>query len=485
LSAIYPLFMSGIFRLLHLVLLILPCALAWSQQVHVSDGVTLRRGDFYEILGRVNNKLLLSIDNGYSLDVYAYDDKLRQVWRKELDLEKRRTQILGMVSDKNHFAVLYQYSRKGASSLKANKYDENGLLLDSVSFFTFPEGNLLPECRMVTSEDQKMALIYYIERPNTLHAMAVNLDSLGMMWYTTAVIDPSSFFQQFRAMLVDNEGMMHLILEKDNRKGQLGNHSLELIQYAEGYSSPLSRHINLQNLLSLRIKFALDNINKRLVCVGLYSDKHPRRAAGVYGFYLDHQTEGQLNLFNLPFDSEIARKVTGSADGLTKGLEDLDIRNLLLRHDGGVVVLLEEFKKAERGISGQQFQFGPMGARFITDYFYEDLIAVSLHPDGRLDWQDVFPKKQYSQDDDGIFSSVYVMRAPDQINLVFNDEIAFENTVSAYRINHRGQMARMSVLSTDYQKLKLIFKEARQTGVRELIVPSERSGKLKLVKIRF
>lgn len=477
--------MSLLIRSLFLLILLLTARDVWCQRVFVSEGVSLRRGDFYEILGRVNNRLLMTVDNGYNLDLYAFDDRLRQLWRKELDLEKRRTQVLGVVSDKSQFTVLYQLSRKGASFLKAHKYDDNGLIQDSVSFFSFPEGNLMPECRMEVSEDHQIALIYYIERPHTLHAMAVHLDSLELIWYTTAVIDPASFFQQFRTMLVDNEGMMHLILEKDNRRGQLGSHSLELIQYAHGYASPLSRHIALQNIMSLRIKFAMDNINRRLVCAGLYSEKTPRRAAGIYGFYLDNETEGAFNLFSLPFDSDIVRKITGSSDGASKGLEDLDIRNILLRHDGGMVLLIEEFKKLERGISGQQFQFGPMGARFITDYFYEDLVVISLNSDGSLDWQDVYPKKQYSQDDDGLYSSIYVMRAPDQINLVFNDEIAFENTVSAYRINHRGQMARMSVLSTDYQKLKLIFREARQTGVRELVVPSERAGKVKLVRIQF
>ncbi len=105
--------------------------------------------------------------------------------------------------------------------------------------------------------------------------------------------------------------------------------------------------------------------------------------------------------------------------------------------------------------------------------------------DASLDWHAVLPKKQSSQDDDGLFSSCFMMTAPDQLRLIFNDEIAYENTVSAYQVDWRGEVVRNSILSTDYQKLKIIFREAVQTGVYELLVPSERSNKLKIVRIEF
>jgi hypothetical protein len=112
-------------------------------------------------------------------------------------------------------------------------------------------------------------------------------------------------------------------------------------------------------------------------------------------------------------------------------------------------------------------------------------MTLSLSPKGKVDWMDIFPKKQYSQDDDGLFSSVFVMTGPDRLQIIYNDEIALENTVSAYRVDYRGMNERVSVLSTNYQKLKLIFKEAVQTDINEIIVPSERAGKVKLVQVLF
>ena len=52
-------------------------------------------------------------------------------------------------------------------------------------------------------------------------------------------------------------------------------------------------------------------------------------------------------------------------------------------------------------------------------------------------------------------------------------------------MNPLGEYKRESVLSTEYQKLKLRFRDALQIGPSSLIVPSERNFALSLVKIDY
>ncbi len=456
-----------------------------AQRVSVSEAITLKKDDYYQILGKIKDLMLFSTDNGYTLELMAFDEKLRMLWKKELELDKRRTQVIGVVPHAAGFTVIYQYSRKGENYLKAHRYSETGILQDSVTLSQFEQSYTPPECRMVLSEDHSKALIYFVEKQERLNVQTINLTSLSKIWTAHVAIDAYTFFRQFRSLIVDNAGKMHLLLEKESKRSKPEDHSLELIQFASGDISPLSRHISLENLASKKVKFVYDNINNQLVGIGLTANKDPGKATGLFCFYLDQLTEGVFELHQMPFDQEIARKMTGNNDAANKGLEDLEIREILLRRDGGIVIVLEEVRRLERNVAGQQFQFGPGGNRYIVDYYYEDLMIVSIGPGGAIDWQEVFPKKQYSQDDDGLYSSTLLMTAPDQIRLVFNDEIAYENTVSAYTINHSGTMERSSILSTDYQKLKLIFREGMQTGVYEVMVPSERGGKIKLVRVEF
>lgn len=458
---------------------------ALGQRVSVSEAIPLRKDDFYQILGRIGDQILLSTDNGYSLDLLRFDDRLRQVGRKELELDKRRGQILGvMPSGPASFVVLYVFSRKGESFLKVHRYDGEGMLQDSATLFAFAPDMEVPDCRMAMSEDRNTAIVYFTEKQTWLSVYALDLRRLALLWDTRVSIDGFSFYRQFRAMMVDDQARMHLVLEKE-RKPREDGAVLELLHFGPGYSDVLSRQVVLQGIQYQRLKFRYDNLNRRLAGVGLTVDKSPDRATGIVCFFIGDAAQGDFELHRFPFREEVARKMTGNPEAALKGLEDLEIRDMLLRTDGGIVVTVEESRRLERNIAGQQFQFGASGVRYIVDYYYEDLLVASFGPDGNPDWLEVLAKKQYSQDDDGLYSSVFLMEAPDQIRLLYNDEIAYENTVSAYRIHHTGKVDRTSVLSTDYQKLKLIFREACQTTADEVLVPSERSGRIRFVRIEF
>jgi hypothetical protein len=77
------------------------------------------------------------------------------------------------------------------------------------------------------------------------------------------------------------------------------------------------------------------------------------------------------------------------------------------------------------------------------------------------------------------------MENPSRLRLIFNDEIRNENTVSEYILQGNGLSKRSSVMSTDYQRLKLRFQEAIQVASNQIIVPSERNSRLNLVKITY
>lgn len=472
-----PLILS--FILLWLVLPVL------AQRVTVSEGISLRKDDYYQILGRYNDRYLVSTDNDYSLELTCLDEKMRVLWTKDLELDKRLTQVIGIIPQAQSFVVLYQYHRKGDHFMKAHRYTTDGLLSDSITLSTYKESFYTPDSRIEISEDKTKALVYQIEKQAWMEILCIDLTSLSQLWEARVSIDAFSFFKEFRTLIVDNAGKMHLVMEKDNRRSRLDDHSLELIEYGPGMISPLTRTVSLRDLLSRQIHFTYDNRHDRLVGVGLEADRDRDRSPGYFYFYVSDQALDSFKLIHQPFSDAVLGRM-GDANSINeKGLEDLEILQVLLREDGGVVILMEESRKYERNISGQNFQFGPGSGRFTVDYYYEDLYITSMGEDASQDWHAVLPKKQYSQDDDGLFSSCYLMTAPDQIRLIFNDEIAYENTVSAYQVDWQGEVVRNSILSTDYQKLKIIFREAVQTGVYELLVPSERSNKLKIVRIEF
>ena len=178
---------------------------------------------------------------------------------------------------------------------------------------------------------------------------------------------------------------------------------------------------------------------------------------------------------------------------VTKGLFDVGIQDIVLRQDGGAVIICEQLKDFERATGStssslnttRAYYSGRENGRYAVDHYYEDLFLFSIHPDGKHHWQEILHKKQFSQDDDAAFSSFFLAKTPQKLRLIYNDEIRNENTVSEYLIEGNGTFDRNSILNTASQDLRLRFRESKQVAANEIIVPSERKSRLKLVRMQF
>jgi hypothetical protein len=169
----------------------------------------------------------------------------------------------------------------------------------------------------------------------------------------------------------------------------------------------------------------------------------------------------------------------------TKGIQHLQVRKLQLRRDGGTVLFCERNHFIERGLSSARSSFWNSVPRRVVDYFFDDIVVITNMPDGKVHWRTILHKKQYSQDDEGIFSSFFLMLGERRIRLLFNDQILNENTCSSYLVNPDGSYSRESILNTEDRKLRLRFRDAMQINAQELVVPSEYNGKLQLVRVEF
>ncbi|MBK9994288.1 MAG: hypothetical protein IPP01_09970 [Saprospiraceae bacterium] len=150
-----------------------------------------------------------------------------------------------------------------------------------------------------------------------------------------------------------------------------------------------------------------------------------------------------------------------------------------------MLVFYESNKELTRKPYFNSVAEGPLNVSRWTDYYYEDILAINFSADQNIAWQKVLHKKQFSQDDDGLFSSFFVLSTSDYLRIIFNDEIKNESTVSEYILLPTGEYLRKSILNTTSQNLYLRIKDAVQINANTLLVPSESNGKMNLVRISF
>ena len=231
-----------------------------------------------------------------------------------------------------------------------------------------------------------------------------------------------------------------------------------------------------------------DEKNKQISMSGFVSDGNENAATGYFGFSVKPESlPEEAEILVNKFASEFISEASGKSNKKSKQLEDYILKDMIIRNDGGVILVAEltrEFIRRSQMATPGQFGTGAPLRGFV-DYYHEDLILIANHPDGKEHWKKILFKKQFSQDDSGIYSSYYIFKNPSRIRIIYNDEIKNNNTVSEYVIDPMGNFERKSVLSTDYQNLKLRFRDAIQTGSNSMIIPSEKTFKINMVKIDY
>lgn len=473
-------------RLLLFLTFIFFTSILFSQKVIVSEDFSLRNDVAYEIIGKLKGQYLLYRDKSTEYQIQAFDENLHQSWEKEIELDKKRPEALGIVPDIDGFSIIYNYKQRSSTFLKIHKYDPAANLQDSLTIKDFGTQLYTPDMELIYSEDRTKALVYYTEQQNKMTALVFDVNDLEILWENEFTFQDINFNRDFSQILVDNQGDLFVVFDKDNIKSKQEEHRFNIHHY-EGKSQRTSFYnIPMKNYLTYDVFFNYDNLNQRLVAGGLYSAKNRGRTEGL--FYLNiapTDIDNHLLVFH-PFEDEFISTVMGKKSKDKKGIFDCDIQEIVLRRDGGILLIGERNKIYERRMTSNSRGYTDRnGNPFIVDYYYDDLFVVSIHPDGKVHWKNVLHKKQYSQDDDAIYSSYFLLKTPKNLRLIFNDEISYENTVSEYVINGSGNLNRNSVLSTEDQELRLRFRDALQTSSNEIIVPSERRNRLKLVKVSY
>lgn len=465
-------------RIGKIFILLLGFISAFSQKVTISEDINLRTDVLYDIMGKIDGKILLYRDKGTDHVIQIYDDNLWEKGTVELNFEKNRIDPVGLVPGEKDFCFFYTYRNKGEQVLAARKFDAAGVLLDTA---TLNVNNALLQFQKyyyTHSNDKNFVTVFNFIRDNSIQVHLFDRSKMKLVWEKTYVFDFSFIRKDFRDIIVTDNGGCFIIFERENLR--LGKPEIYLEAY---YLNPYDGQITKQNFAFgekyiIDYEMTYDNVNSSLIIAGLFGDRLRSRADGY--FFLNNG----LFAFSY-FKPELLAELEKNSKRRIAYLEDYEVVNLTLREDGGIILLTEMQRQLSRRTNIADGRRQAFSLNAYVDYYNEDMVLLSIHPDGREHWHQVLRKKQFSQDDGALYSSFFVFRSPTELRVVFNDEIKQDNTVSEYMVNPIGEFQRNIVMNTEYQKLKLRFPDAIQISTREFIVPSERNSKFNLVKVTY
>lgn len=182
--------------------------------------------------------------------------------------------------------------------------------------------------------------------------------------------------------------------------------------------------INVDNKWIHSARFQMLN-DSTLLAGGFYSGTGKGNIAGSFyvrfnmrsGKLVDHGFE------NLPRSTVI--DITYNDDLLFGGLASFELRKMLPRQDGSMVLV------AEKSYTTTSSYFDPYTGQRLVNYYYhdDDLLLVSMSSNGKMEWTTVIPKNQTNSNGEGNYSSIAVNMFRDEVYIVFNDHPGNVNMV--------------------------------------------------------
>jgi hypothetical protein len=119
-------------------------------------------------------------------------------------------------------------------------------------------------------------------------------------------------------------------------------------------------------------------------------------------------------------EREAERTKKKESKGKDVELFEYDLDDLVIRDDGGVILIGEQFYINVYTTTYTNSN-GTTSSTTTYHYYYNDIVVININPDGVIDWAKKIPKYQESINDGGTYSSYALGFLDDKLFFLFND----------------------------------------------------------------
>ncbi len=459
----------------------------YAQKITVSDEISVRNNFAYDIFPNLGDRIVFYHDKGMEHNFEVFDQNLRFLQSVDVSFEKKGVFPIGVIgaNDKIHF--YYSYKDTGYVHIKVRTFDSNMRNIDTTTLSIRQRKSFDSKPKFYFSEDKSKVLLLGFEGASANLMMIDNMTK-DVIYDDVITIAGYDIKDDFHKLTVGNNGSLFMLCNKANFWRNSDVQNLTLLDFSIPKMSQIYS-IKAEDVIVSDILLKYDNLNQRIALGGFVGDDDQSRSVGYFAVsYQANQLPDVLELPIVKFDDQWMKGETGKKIGRAKEFDNYQVRELVSRRDGGVLLTTEtvkEYAKRLNQAAGDNFNSQIIGRGNDIDFYYEDIVIFANEADGKPQWDKLLFKKQFSQNDDAIYSSHFLFKTGGRLKFLYNDEIKNANTVSEYVLDPLGNSERKSVLSTEYQNLKLRFRDAIQTGPKSIIVPSEKNWKINMVKIEY
>lgn len=457
-------------------------AISTSQTIQIAPELNLRNDFGYYIIPHDAQKISLLRDKAYRLTIQNQQGNQDWSIEQSVELKGKKWQILEAIENGENISIIYRSLGNNSDMLVHGIYKSNGELKSEDTIFMEKNHIIKSNILLKLSDNKKYIGLGYEDYSGLKHIALYNKDSSSLLYRICLSQTLNYEHKSISELEITDDGKIFIVGDVVSRlhKKQLTCKLAQLSKLGKVYAES---EIIFEEKLPVDLKLKYNANNRTLMICGLYGNKNMDTPEGFYQYTWDPSINTLTNNYN-ELSANLYKEWTGR-EKKKNTLNNLSIVKIIPTDSNQIIAFYESNKELSRKPYFNSSNETPISMRRWTDYYYEDIIAIKYNQQGNIVWEKVLYKKQFSQDDDGLFSSFFLFETSEFLRIIFNDEIKTATTVSEYIMLPNGHNIRKSILNTTNNNLLLRFKDAQQIDANTLVVPSENNGKMSLVKLSF
>jgi hypothetical protein len=478
----------------HLVaacLLLLSCYPAWAQEVIYSRYDKFDyRSDAYSVVGMCGGKLYTYVNTTEGARLDAYDESMTKTATVMLDFFPQRIYHVRFVPYPEKMMVLYQALESNKVVQYVAMLDSKGLLKNKPTVLSDTRTGIFGATRdyfsTAISENKKWILVYTAkDKKNGIEVEGKWLDDNGNLIKKSTAKFETENVPEHGEVNIANDGSVYMAAYTP-----IGAHDYAdqywILVLKPGATSIEAKEMPLNNRFATGGYSRIDNVNGKVYFGGFYSNSRNGRFAGfIYAVY-DAASGAFANTRFIPFDNGLVADAGEKRRGY---FDKYLVRQIIVKNDGGFVLIAEEQYVTTRsnftpGFGYYSF-YSPVMNSSIREYHYNDIMTVAYNKDGNREWSTFIPKQQYSQEDDGVFSSFALLNSGGTLAFLYNDYDASRSRIQLATLSPEGKIEVQPVQADGNDFPDWLPKSARQVSGRVMVVPCFQKKQICFARVQF
>lgn len=404
----------------------------------------------FEIIGTTKDASYGVSYVGNDVTLYEIDAKgnLKRTVESILPDYMDRKQYITNVVMVNGYIYVYTNAQDKKTEMNYFLYDEINIAtlkasgkIQKLDEIKYEKRNNKGKFTIITSPNQKKILLYktlpYEKGGKEKYEMTVFSDKMEEIWKEEFELPYLDNIIAVNRIFIDDEGDVFISAKKYaentstkglSREERKKNHYYDMVLFfiRKNGKDFKEFEIDVENKWITDIRFGIAN-NGKIVASGFYSEKSSYGIRGVFFLSIDKETRKitkySLKNFDVEFfytnlsEKKKAKAMKKEEQGKGRGLLEFKFRDLIIREDGGVVLVAEQSYLVVRCTTDPK-----TGAQSCTyTYYSNDIVVVNINPKGDIEWAKHIPKKQISGTP--YFQSHHLHVGKNKMYFIFNDNV--------------------------------------------------------------